>query len=282
VYDLTAELLDASRKESTRILRFFEGHNLLGSSVASIQEHLQYTRSIEHAARGAHYVQESCSEDYAVKKGVFAQLDRLCPGEVLLASSTSGLLMSEIQKAVTIPQRCVIVHPVNPPHLMPAVEVVPGAKTSECTVERACQFCRLLGRVPVRLHKEVPGFVINRVSAALWREAVDLLVNGVASVEDIDRAISLGPGLRWAIMGPYLVYHLGGGRGGIEGFVENLGPAFETWWASMNTWTSLPPGAKKQVAKGVEEVVGLRSLEELSDDRDEKLLRLLRVLGQEP
>jgi len=282
VYDLTTELLEAAERESTRILRFLEQHDKLDEPVALVKQRMHFTTSIERAVKDADYVQESCSESYEVKKEIFTQLDSLCSKEVLLASSTSGLLMSEIQKETSAPERCVIVHPVNPPHLMPVVEVVPGSKTSAATIGRACEFCRSLGRVPVRLRKEIPGYVINRIGAALWREAIDLVANDVVSVEDVDRAVSLGPGLRWALMGPYLVYHLGGGRAGIEGFMKHLGPAFETWWESMSTWTSLPPGAAEKVISGVGEEIGVRGIEELSNERDEKLLQLLHLLGREP
>ncbi len=237
------------------------------------------TTDLHIAMQDVEYVQESAFERYEIKKEIFAQLDLVCPETVILASSSSGLLMSEIQKVTRIPQRCMIAHPFNPPHLMPLVELVRGKKTSEETLQSAYRFFVRMGKTPIRLRKEVPGHIANRLCAALWREAIDLVCKGVASVEDVDLAVCRGPGLRWALMGPHLTYHLGGGSGGIERFIEQLGPGYETWWKSMDDWRSIFPLAARKIVEGIKEEVGAKSLRELCEWCDDRLLAILKALS---
>jgi len=151
-------------------------------------------------------------EDYAVKKSIFRETDAVANPDTILASSSSGLLMTEIQKATQRPGRCIIAHPFNPPHIVPLVEIIRGEKTSRETVEATRRFMAGLGKVQVLLNKEVLGYIANGLAAALWREAIDPVENDVASVEDVDKALSAGPGIRWALMGSHLTYHLAGGR----------------------------------------------------------------------
>ena len=183
----------------------------IGLSPSASLDRLTFSADLQTAVAGADFVQENGPEreDYKVK--MFADLDAALPPEVILASSTSGITMSTIQRGCRHPARCVIGHPFNPPHLIPLVEVVGGAATSIGTVERAEQFYTRLGKRTIRLHREVPGHVANRLQAALWREAVHLVNEGVVSVADVDAAVSWGPGLRWGAMGPNLIFHLGGG-----------------------------------------------------------------------
>jgi len=207
-------------------------------------------------------------------------MDASAPSHVLLASSTSSLKMSVIQKSVRNPERCIVAHPWNPPHLMPLVEIIPGRKTSLTTVESTREFMKRLGKIPVVQKKETTGSVGNRLAAALWREAIDLVNKGVADLDDVDKAVSAGPGLRWAIMGPHLGYHLGGGEGGMEYFIEHLGPAMEARWRSLAKWTSFPPLAAKKLIEGVKnsEMTKESSMEELTKWRDEQTVKLLKVL----
>jgi 3-hydroxypropionate dehydrogenase (NADP+) len=220
-------------------------------------------------------------EDFKLKKQIFREVSSLTKPSTIIASSTSGLSMTEIQKAALRPERCIIVHPINPPHLIPLVEIVPGKETSEDIVRTVYDFMTRLQKVPIIVREEVPGFVFNRLSAALWREALDLLDKDVATVEDIDKTIYAGMGLRWAIMGPFLTYHLGGGEGGLEHFIEHLGPAFSEWWKSMETWTSIPPSAVKKAVEGVKQMNGVKTktYDELVRWRDEKLIELLGLLS---
>jgi 3-hydroxypropionate dehydrogenase (NADP+) len=225
-------------------------------------------------------VQESIYESYDAKKTLFAKMDAVSDPDVILASSTSGLMMSEIQKAAErYPERCIVAHPWNPSYLVPLVELSPGRLTSEDTTKRTYDLMERIGKTPVVLKKEVPGFIANRLSVALWREALDLVDSGVASVEDVDRAVQAGPGLRWAIMGPYLTYHLGGGKGGIEYIMRHIGPTKSSWLENMAKWTEIPESAVKKAIEGVSDLklVKDNSFEELERWRDERLSKILKL-----
>ena len=242
-------------------------------------DNLYIGKSLEDALDGVEYVQESIYEDYDAKKALFAQLDGILPENILIATSSSGLLMTEIQTAVTrFPGRCLIGHPINPVFLVPLVELVPGKQTDPAAMVAARAFYEQIGKVPVTLKKEIPGYLENRLTAALYREAIDLAINDVASVEDIDKTIWAGPGLRYALMGPLLIYHLGGGEGGTRYFVGDLlGNALTQWWEDMNTWTKVPEGAVEILEKGIEEATKGKSFADMCAWRDKKLVELLRV-----
>jgi 3-hydroxyacyl-CoA dehydrogenase len=185
--------------------------------------------------------------------------------------------MSEIQSACEKhPERCVIGHPFNPPHLVPLVEIVGGAKTSEDTIQRAAAFYTGLGKQTVRLNKEVPGHVANRLQAALAREVYHLVADGVVSVADVDTALSWGPGLRWGIMGQVLLNHLGGGQGGIEHFFQQFTGPMTAWWKVLGS-PQLTPEVQKKLIDGVHAEVGSRSVSELEAERDEVLLGLIEL-----
>ena len=233
---------------------------------------------LNEAIKDVQLVQESAAETYEVKHQIFKVMDAETPPDVILASSSSGLLMTEIQKVTQHPERCLIAHPFNPPHLIPLVELVPGEQTDDHTISKMKSFFQDLGKIPVVLKREAPGHIANRLAAALWREAIDIVLQGIASVEDVDKALFAGPGLRYAIMGQHLIYHLGGGEGGIEHFIDHLGPAFEGWWKSMATWTSLPPKTKNILAEGVKEELRGKSLTEMTQWRDDKLIKLLKAI----
>ncbi|MFB0558899.1 MAG: 3-hydroxyacyl-CoA dehydrogenase family protein, partial [Candidatus Bathyarchaeia archaeon] len=216
LHDLKEEVLREAVSRVENHVRFLVESGLDGDADSAL-ELIETVTTLTKAVGSADFVMESVYESYEVKKSVFSEMDRVAPEDTILASSTSGLLMTEIQRAVELhPERCIVAHPWNPVHLIPLVELSPGELTSRRTVERTCAVMENIGKVPVVLRKEVPGFIANRLSAALWREALDLVDSGVASVEDVDKAVRAGPGIRWAIMGPYLTYHLGGGAGGIE------------------------------------------------------------------
>lgn len=176
----------------------------------------------------------SVPENLNVKKTVLSEIERYTPSHAVLASSTSSIPISETQVVLRKPERSIIVHPINPPHLISAVEVVPGAKTSKETIEATCSFMKSLGKVPVLLKKETPGFIANRLCAAMYREAISLVERSVASVEDIDKLISEGLGLRWSLMDQFEVWHIGGGRGGLRMFHEKLGHMVESVYADLD------------------------------------------------
>ncbi|GLR56753.1 3-hydroxyacyl-CoA dehydrogenase NAD-binding domain-containing protein [Rhizobium indigoferae] len=238
---------------------------------------LVFTPSVEEAVKSADLVQENGPERIDFKRKLYAQLDELLPWDVIIASSSSGLTMSEIQSACAFhPERCVIAHPFNPPHLVPLVEIVGGAKTSEETIRRASEFYTTLGKKTVRLHKEVPGHVANRLQAALAREVYHLVDEGVVSVADVDTALSWGPGLRWGIMGQVMLNHLGGGQGGMEHFLQQFTGPMTAWWKVLGS-PQLTPELQQKLIDGVHAEVGFRSIDDLAAERDEVLLGLLEL-----
>ncbi len=280
LYDVDPE---APVKAQTRIRKWLRNLEMKGMiepscSKRAIDGMKTYSRLVD-AVENVNYVQESVSEELKLKRKVFSEIDSLVGPCTIIASSTSGLLMSEIQKSVRKPERCIIVHPINPPHLIPLVEIVPGKKTSEDVIRKVFEFMLRLKKMPIIVRKEVPGFVFNRLSAALWREALDLLDKGVSTVEDIDKAVYAAMGLRWAMMGPFLTYHLGGGERGLEYFITHL-KVFSRIWESMDTWTTIPASAKNKATKGVENLGLVKSMtyEELVSWRDEKLIELTKLL----
>jgi 3-hydroxyacyl-CoA dehydrogenase len=249
----------------------------LGLAPGASQSHLTFTRDLSTAVAGADLVQENGPERIDFKKKLYRQLDELLPAEVLIASSSSGLTMSEIQSDCRLhPERCVIAHPFNPPHLVPLVEIVGGQKTSEATIQRVSEFYTSLGKQTVRLRKEVPGHVANRLQAALAREVYYLVADDVVSVTDVDKALCWGPGLRWGIMGQVLLNHLGGGQGGIEHFFEQFTGPMTAWWKVLGS-PELTPEVRQKLIAGLHAEVGSRSIPDLEAQRDEVLLGLLEL-----
>ena len=241
-------------------------------------EALSAASSIEELVKDAGFIQESVTESYEIKKASLSPASEASPPEAIIASSSSGLLMTELQKVIKHPERSVIAHPFNPPHLVPLVELVPGEKTSEHSLQTARSFFESIGKIPVVLNKEVPGHIANRLCAALWREAIDLVASGVASVEEVDKALYAGPGLRWAILGTHMIYHLGGGEGGYRNFIDHIGSTFSEYWKTMPTWSEIPDAAKDEIVKGVVDAQGDRTLEEIAQWRDDKLVTLVKAI----
>ncbi|MDN7909318.1 3-hydroxyacyl-CoA dehydrogenase NAD-binding domain-containing protein [Burkholderia cepacia] len=241
------------------------------------RERLQFTANLDEAVTGSDFVQENGPERIDFKKDLYKHLDAILAPDAIIASSSSGLTMSEIQSACERhPERCVIGHPFNPPHLIPLVEIVGGAKTSRETIERATAFYTNLGKKTIQLNKEVPGHVANRLQAALWREIVHLISEDVVSVEDADTAVCWGPGLRWGIMGPNMLFHLGGGQGGIEHFFDQFTGPMTAWWNVLGS-PKITPELRQKVIAGVHEEVAGQSIDQLAARRDEVLLGLLSL-----
>ena len=249
----------------------------LGLSPGASRSRLTFVADLATAVRGADLVQENGPERIDFKRKLYGELDALIPPDVMIASSSSGLTMSEIQSACAAhPERCVIAHPFNPPHLVPLVEIVGGAKTSEETIERAAEFYTAIGKRTVRLRKEVPGHVANRLQAALAREVYHLVAEGVVSVADVDTALCWGPGLRWGIMGQVMLNHLGGGEGGIEHFFQQFTGPMTAWWKVLGS-PQLTPEVQKMLIDGVHAEIGSRRIDDLAAERDEVLLGLLEL-----
>jgi 3-hydroxyacyl-CoA dehydrogenase len=256
---------------------------VIGLSPNASRKHLQFTPDMKKALSEADLVQENGPERKDFKIKLFADMDAATPPDSIIASSSSGLTMSVMQSATKHPERCVIGHPFNPPHVIPLVEVVAGEKTSPETVQRAIEFYTSIGKKPIHVRKEVVGHVANRLQAALYREIVYLIEQGVLNVEDSDTAVSWGPGLRWGVMGPNLLFHLGGGQGGIQHFMEQFTGPLATWWKDLGKITDFSPEVKKTIIEGVQKEAGNRSIEELERERDSMLLELLatRAKGEQ-
>jgi 3-hydroxyacyl-CoA dehydrogenase len=249
----------------------------LGLEAGSSQTRLTFIADMSTAVKGADLVQENGPERIDFKRKLYRQLDELLPEEVIIASSSSGLIMSDIQEDCRFhPERCVIGHPFNPPHLMPLVEVVGGKKTSEETIRRAIEFYSGIGKKAVRLNKELPGHVANRFQSAVAREVYYLVAQGVLSAADADAALSWGPGLRWGIMGNMMLNHLGGGPGGIEHFFQQFAEPMQASWKGLGS-PVLTPEVQQRLIDSVHAEVGSRTIQELEAKRDEVLLGLIEL-----
>jgi 3-hydroxyacyl-CoA dehydrogenase len=251
----------------------------IGLSPGASRERLEFTADMKKALAKADFVQENGPERVDFKIRLYADMDGVTPPDSLIASSSSSLTMSVVQSKCEHPERCVIGHPFNPPHVIPLVEVVGGAKTSPAAIEKALAFYKSIGKRAILLRKEVPGHVANRLQSALYREVLYLIEQGVLSVADADDAVSWGPGLRWGVMGPSLQFHLGGGAGGIQHFIDHLLPAMEPLWKVLGT-PGLTPEFKQRLADGVREEAAGRSVAQLAEAENEVLVGLLRLRAE--
>ena len=274
----------ARTEESLRSLR--DNHVLDTAASDAAFRRIHFTTSLEEACTDAGYIQECSSENYAVKQALMGEVERYAPIDTVIASSTSGLLMTEIARYALHPERMIVGHPWNPPHLIPLIELVGGEKTEAWALERGKRFYTDIGMEPVILKKEVPGFIANRLQIALYRECAHLVMNGVCSVEDVDRALTFGPGIRWGIMGQNLIYELGGGDGGVEGLVHHIGPSFALWLRDMADFKAFPEEWGAIAEAGVQDELKNRS-EAIGNDRrslaayrDRMLIELLRLHGK--
>ena len=250
----------------------------LGLSSGASKERLSFTTKLSDALEGVDLVQENGPERPDFKIKLFADMDALTPETTILASSSSGIPIGISQSSCKHPERCVIGHPFNPPHLIPLVEVVGSEKTSSATIERAIAFYASIGKRPIHVRKEVVGHVANRLQAALYREVVYLIEQDVLSVSDADAAVSWGPGLRWGVMGPNLLFHLAGGQGGIHHFMEHLAGPMTTWWKDLGT-PEFTPELKEKISQGVLAEAAKQSINDLAEERDRLLLGLLALRG---
>jgi len=250
----------------------------LGLCPGASLDKLHYCPDIASALDGAQFVQESAPEVHALKVELYEKFDDALPENAIMATSSSGLLLSELQAGRRGASRYVLGHPFNPPHLIPLVEVLGGKDTARASVDWAIAFYNTHGKKAIRLNKEVPGHLVNRIQVALWREAIDALATGLASVEDIDAAIAYGPGLRWAVMGPHMIFNLAGGQGGMQNFLEHLVPPLERWWDTVGR-SPLTDDIKRQLIDGCNKAAAGRSIDELAAQRDQMLLDLMEALN---
>jgi carnitine 3-dehydrogenase len=245
-----------------------------GLASSASRDRLTFTADLKEAVSKADFVQESVPERLMMKSKVFTEMDGAAPPDTILASSASGITMDMIQSGCKHPERCVIGHPFNPPHVIPLVEVVGGAKTSEAAIERAMAFYASIGKKPIRLRKALPGHVGNRLQAALYREVLYLIQQGVLSVEDADIAVCYGPGLRWGVVGPSLQWHLGGGPSGIHHFVEHFMEGFTGLMKKLEM-PDVTPVLMKTVVDGVLKEASGHSVEQLAHAQNKVVMELL-------
>lgn len=239
-------------------------------------DRLAFHARLEDAVATADFVQESGPERADFKAELFRQIDAAAPAHAILASSSSGLSVTAMQALCARPEHVVLGHPFNPPHMIPLVEVGGGEKTAPEAIERAMAFYTAIGKRPIHVRREIKGHIANRLQAALWREAFHLVNEGVATVADIDTAIAQGPGLRWALMGPFMNLHLSGGAGGVAHVLAHLGGPIESWWQDLGT-PAMTEALMQQVVQGVAAELGERSTEDLARTRDALLLDLIRA-----
>jgi carnitine 3-dehydrogenase len=241
---------------------------------------LSFAPSLEAAVAGVEFVQESAPERLDLKRELLAAIDRAAPPEVVVASSTSGFAMTEMQPDAPGAARMVVGHPFNPPYLIPLVEVVGGARTDPGAVAWAAAFYRAAGKHPLELERELPGFIANRLQDAMWREALHMVAAGEATVEQIDAAIREGPGLRWPVMGPCLTFHLAGGAGGMAHMLDHFGPALEEPWTRLEA-PPLTQELRDRMVEGCEREAAGRTIAQLVRERDAKVVAILRTLAVE-
>ena len=258
--------IDAAWKELT----------IIGLAPGATRDRLTFTSNMKEALSNADFVQENAPERPDFKIKLFTEIDDATPTDSIIASSSSGITMSVIQSGCKHPERCIIGHPFNPPHMIPLVEVVGGNKTSPDAIQQAMAFYASIGKKPIHLRKELPGHAPNRLQAALYREVVYLIEQGMLSVEDADAPVSWGPGLRWGVMGPSLLWHLGGGEGGIRHFMEHLMDPLAAMMKTLGN-PEITSELKQTITQGVLREAGNRSVEQLAQEESEMLLGLLRL-----
>ncbi len=248
----------------------------IGLSPGASRDRLSFTTDLKEALSQADFVQENGPERPDFKIKLFADMDDATPPDSIIASSSSGITASVMQSQCKHPERVVVGHPFNPPHIIPLVEIVGGSKTSPEAVERAIAFYASIGKKPIHLLKELPGHVGNRLQIALYKEVMYLIQQGVLSVSDADDAVSYGPGLRWGVMGPSLQWHLAGGSGGIKHFMEHLMPGMEATFKILGT-PDVNDELRQKIVDGVLQMAGNRSVDQLAQAENEELLALIKL-----
>ncbi|GAC1494166.1 MAG: 3-hydroxyacyl-CoA dehydrogenase NAD-binding domain-containing protein [Acetobacteraceae bacterium] len=276
---LAVRASDPAPDAADRLTRFIDAAwpalTTLGLAEGADRSRVTFAADPVEAVAGCDFIQESGPDRVETKEVLLERIGAALPAHVIIASSSSNLMPSQIQARCPHPERVVVGHPFNPPHLIPLVEVCGGARTSADAVERAMAFYRAIGKRAIRLNKEMPGHVSNRLQAAIWREAAYLVEQGVVNVADVDAAVCQGPGIRWAMMGPILTYHLAGGAGGLRYLLDHI--AVMQLWPELGT-PAMTPEFEQKLIDGVQEEVGGKSIPELAAWRDQTLVAVLRQL----
>ncbi|WP_050497693.1 3-hydroxyacyl-CoA dehydrogenase NAD-binding domain-containing protein [Streptomyces californicus] len=282
-YDVTAwdPAPDAAVRLRRLIAAAWPALERLGLAEGASQDRLTVTATLEEAVAEAQFVQESAPEKLELKRGLLARLDAAAPAGTVIASSTSGYPMTDMQTEAADPGRLVVGHPFNPPYLIPLVEVVGGERTTPAAVDWASRFYTVAGKSVITMDREVPGFIANRLQEALWREALHMVANGEATVAEIDASITEGPGLRWAVMGPMLTFALAGGEGGMAHMLDHFGPSLKSPWTRLEA-PELDRALYEAVVAGCEEAADGRGIADLVAERDRGVIDVLRATGRLP
>jgi carnitine 3-dehydrogenase len=270
---------DAERRLRHLVDQAWPALTELGLAAGASPDHLVVESDLAAAVSGTDFVQESAPEDLELKIRLLADIDAVTPPHVVISSSTSGFGMSEMQVKCVHPERTVVGHPFNPPYLIPLVEVVAGQLTDPGVTEWTSDFFRHAGKSVITMDREVPGFIANRLQEALWREALHMVAAGEATVEQIDLAITDGPGLRWPVQGPCLTFHLAGGQGGMAHMLDHFGPSLLAPWTRLVS-TELTPELRDAMVDGCEREAAGRSIDDLVVERDRGVIAVLRALGR--
>ncbi|MEU0843813.1 3-hydroxyacyl-CoA dehydrogenase NAD-binding domain-containing protein [Streptomyces sp. NPDC005962] len=282
-YDVTA--WDPAPDAETKLRRLVDAAwpalEQLGLAEGASPDRLTLTATLEEAVAEAEFVQESAPEKLELKRSLLAQLDAAAPAGAVIASSTSGYPMTDMQTEATDPGRLLVGHPFNPPYLIPLVEVAGGEKTDPAAVEWASAFYKAAGKSVITMDRELPGFIANRLQEALWREALHMVANGEATVKDIDDSITEGPGLRWAFMGPCLTFALAGGEGGMGHMLDHFGPSLKSPWTRLEA-PELDDSLRTAMVDGCDEAAAGRSIAQLVAERDQGVINVLRATGRLP
>ncbi|WP_027170256.1 3-hydroxyacyl-CoA dehydrogenase NAD-binding domain-containing protein, partial [Mesorhizobium sp. WSM3224] len=252
----------------------------IGLRPGASRERLRFTTDIEEAVTGAEFVQESVPEDLELKVRIYEKIDELVPPEIVIGSSTSAFPMTEIQRRCKYPERTVVAHPVNPPYLIPLIEIVGGEKTDKAVLDWATAFYEAAGKRVLRMEKEIYGFMINRLQIALFREAIHMIAAEQATVAQIDDCLTHGLGLRWACMGPFATFHLASGERGLGSFMDGYARPDSEWRAPFVTERPLPdwtPELRDLIMRQAEEVLGGRTIPQMIEERNETIIGLLKL-----
>ncbi|HEX9705636.1 MAG TPA: 3-hydroxyacyl-CoA dehydrogenase NAD-binding domain-containing protein [Gemmatimonadales bacterium] len=280
IFDGNARVTERAIVEVPRRTRALVAHQraTLGMVERGLLEY-QQAKSLLQAVSDAEWVIEAITEDLIAKQRLLAAVDEMALPGAVISSSSSGLHPKDIFAMCRGSHRCLVVHPLNPPEFVPLVEVLTGPHTTPAALQQAHGFLRALGRVPIYVKKPVPGYVVGRIAAAVWRECIDLVLSGVVNVDDLDRAVSLGPALGWAAGGPHLTYHLAAGDQGVKIFLQRLLQSFEAWWGDLKTWSRLEPDQQRALIQAIEQAytskVGM-----LREARDRRLSAIISALEQ--
>ena len=245
----------------------------LGLTGRATPDAVSFAKSAGEAVDSADFVQENVPERLPIKHAAYREIEPILSADAIVSSSTSGLTLEALQEGWTEPANLILGHPFNPPHLIPLVELTANSRTNPAVLEAAEAFYNDIGKVTIRIKKGLPGHVANRLQAAVWREAVHMAVEGVASVEDIDKAMWAGPGLRWAAMGPTMLFHLGAGEGGLRAFCDHFKDTFNGWWDDLGD-PRLDEDVIEKLVAGIADQTKGRTTEDLAQNRDKTLTAL--------